>query len=146
MKGKKGTGFMIHTSDDTNTFIEVAEDCNAEKGIEPPLKADKKSIARMQYELLKNYPYEFTSDELIFHLHVIRNQIPEEQKDKERERLFSKGQACMRSSSLSKKYGWGIHFDQNSKMAIYGVDSKEYSEFKKNPRIKHKKAMRIIKK
>ncbi len=38
---------MVHTSDDTNTFIEAAEDCNAEKGIEPPLKADKKSIARM---------------------------------------------------------------------------------------------------
>ncbi len=83
---------------------------------------------------------------MIFHLHVIRNQIPEEQNDKEKERLFSKGQAYMRSSSLSKKYGWGIHFDQDSKMASYGVDSKEYYEFKNNPGIKHKKAMRSIKK
>lgn len=54
---------MIHTSDYTNTFIEVSEDCKAEKSIEPPLKAEKKSIARMQYELLNSYPYEFTSDE-----------------------------------------------------------------------------------
>ena len=79
----------------------------------------------MQYELLKNNPYKFTSDEMIFLLHVMRNQIPDEQKDMERERLFSKGQACMRSSGLSK--------NQNSKMAIYGVDSKEYSELKNDP-------------
>ncbi len=31
-------------------------------------------------------------------------------------------------------------------MAIYGVDSKEYSEFKKSPGIEHKKAMRSTKK
>lgn len=37
----------------------------------------------------------------MIHLHVIRDQIPEEQTDKEKERLFSKGQACMRSSRAS---------------------------------------------
>ncbi len=136
---------MIHTTDYVNTFIEIAEDCKAEKGVEPPLKEDKKSIARLQYELLLTNPYKFTSDELIFNIYAIRNLITEEQKEAEKERLFSKGQACMRSSSLPKKYGWGIHFDENAKMAIYSITSKEYIEFKISPGIIHKKAMRSAK-
>gem|GEM_PF-3634933 len=32
---------MIHTSDYTDTFIEVAEDCKAEKGIERRLGEEK---------------------------------------------------------------------------------------------------------
>ena len=137
---------MAHTTDYTNTFIEVSDDSRAESGIEPPLKEEKKSIPRMQYELLKEYPYRFTSDELILELQVMRNEIPDDQREMERERLFSKGQACMRSSNLRKKYGWGIHFDQNSRMAIYGVDSEEYSRLKADPGIAHKKAMRSSKK
>ncbi len=44
---------MIHTTNYTDTFIEAAEDSNAVKGMEPPLKEVQKSIARMQYELLR---------------------------------------------------------------------------------------------
>lgn len=137
---------MIYTTNYANTFIEVADDCNADKGIEPPLKNENKSMARLQYELLKDNPYKYTSDQLIFELHVIRHQIEDKQKDMEKEQLFSKGQACMRSSYLPKKYGWGIHYDENSRMAIYGVDSAEYSKYKNDPSIIHKKAMRSAKK
>lgn len=136
---------MGHTTNYTNTFIEVAEDCITKKGIEPPLKEEKKSVARMQYEFIKFNPYKYTSDELIFKIHAIRNQISDEQKDIEREQFFSKGQPCMRASDLAKKYGWGIHYDENSKMAIYAVDSNEYPQFKNNPDIDHKKAMRSAK-
>ena len=137
---------MIHTTNYTDAFIEAAEDCKAEKGMEPPLKEVQKSIARMQYELLRDHPYTLTSDELIFEIHAMRKQIPEQLKDTERESFFSKGQACMRASDLPKKYGWGIHFDKNSRMAIYAVDSKEYSDLKNDPDILHKKAMRSSKK
>lgn len=51
----------------------------------------------------------------------------------------------MRSSSLQKKYGWGIHFDQSSRMAIYSADSEEYARLKDNPELAHKKAMRSTK-
>jgi hypothetical protein len=133
---------MAHTTNYTNTFIEVAENCKADTGIEPPLREGKKSIARMQYELIKSNPYKYTSDELLFELHVIKNQISDDQKNFERERFFAKGRACMRSSDLAKRYGWGIHFDENSKMAIYAVDSEKYSELKNDPSIINKKAMR----
>jgi hypothetical protein len=30
---------------------------------------------------------------------------------------------------LPKKYGWGIHFNSEGKMALYPVDSPEYRRF-----------------
>ena len=137
---------MIHTTNYTNTFIEVAEDSKADNGIQPAMKEEIRSIARMQYEFIKNKPYEYTSDDLLFEIYAIRNQINDGQRDFERLRFFSKGQACMRASDLPKKYGWGIHYDANSKMAIYAVDSEEYSKFKNEPNLAHKKAMRSTKK
>ena len=137
---------MIHTTNFTNTFLEVAEDSKADIGIQPPLKEERKSIARTQYEFIKSRPYEYTSDDLLFEIYAIRNQINDEQKDFEKLRFFSKGQACMRASDLSKRYGWGIHYDENSKMAIYAVNSEEYIKFKNDPNLGHTKAMRSTKK
>ncbi len=45
-----------HTANYFNTFIEVAEDTKAEAGTPPPLK-EKKTVAAMQYELLRKNPY-----------------------------------------------------------------------------------------
>ncbi len=102
---------MLHTTNYFNTFIEVAEDCKNKVSVEPPLK-EKKSMVRMQYELLKEQPYHFTSDDLLFELYVIKKWDYKMRIEKiEREKLFAKGQACMRSSSLSKTYGFGIHFN-----------------------------------
>lgn len=35
----------------------------------------------------------------------------------------------MRASALGKKYGWGVHYDAHGKMALYGLDSREYEQF-----------------
>lgn len=137
---------MIHTTNYTNTFIEAADDSKAESGIQPPINQAKKSISRMQYELIYSKPYEYTSDDLLFEIYAVRNQIDGSQRAFEREKFFSKGQACMRASDLPKKYGWGIHYDENAKMAIYAVDSEAYSQFKNDPCLIHKKAMRSTKK
>jgi hypothetical protein len=136
---------MKHTTNYTNTFIEVAGDCKADTGIQPPLKEEMKSIARMQYEFIKSNPYGYTSDDLLFEIYAIRNKIGDDQRTFERVKYFSKGQACMRSSDLSKIYGWGIHYDEKSNMAIYAVDSEEYSKLKNDPDLVHKKAMRSVK-
>lgn len=136
---------MLHTTNYRNSFIEIAEDCKAQVGVEPPASKGRKTIAGWQYERISAEPYRYTSDELMLYLHMERNQIENSQIDSERVRLFSKGQACMRSSSLGKKFGWGIHFDENCKMAIYSVDSIEYTRFKLDPAIMHIKAMRSSK-
>src|SRR5688500_4446588 len=95
----------------TDTFIEVAEDCPVLLAEIPPQKGDFKTVANLQYEMIKNNPYKFTSDDVIFAVYATRNDIPKKEFDKEKEKFFSKGQACFRSSPLAKRYGWAIHSD-----------------------------------
>lgn len=132
---------MAHTTNYMNTFIEVAEDCKSIVGTEPPLK-DRKSVARIQYELLTQHPYQFTSDELLLEVYLLKNQIAATHKERVREKLFSKGQACMRASALGKTYGWGIHYDTDNKMAIYPVESEKYKSLKNDVAVVHTRAMR----
>lgn len=35
---------------------------------------------------------------------------------------------CLRISSLAKTYGYGIHSNRDSKIALYGMDSREYAD------------------
>ncbi len=131
----------MHTTDYTNTFIEIADDCKADVGMMPPEK-NEKTIARIQYEMIQNNPYKYTSDEVLFTVFAERNNIDKKDYDKRREEFFSKGQACLRSSPLGKTYGWGIHYNSESKIAIYAKESEEYIKFKNDKKLNHLKAMK----
>jgi len=123
-----------------DTFISVADDCPVAKSEIPVVKNDKPTIASMQYEAVSTGPYKYTSDDVIFNIYSERNGI--ENSRVEREKYFSKGQPCFRSSPLGKRYGWGVHSDAEGKIAIYPVESAEYAKLSKNPDIKQLKAMR----
>ena len=62
-----------------------------------------------------------------------------------RGKFFSKGQPCFRASPLTKRYGWGVHYDKDGKMAIYGADSAEYEKFSKDKTLNVIKAMKSSK-
>ena len=64
----------MHSTNYTNTLIEIAEDCPAKAGEIPPIK-NKKSVANLQYELLADHPYQFTSDEILFSVFATRNRL-----------------------------------------------------------------------
>lgn len=132
----------MKTTNYQDTFIEVADDCPVQTAQVPPQKGDEKTIANMQYEILIGHPYEYTSDDVIFTVYAIRNHIPKDALDAEREKFFSKGQACMRCSPLAKRYGWGVHSDASSKIAIYAIESDEYKKLVSDKKISHTKAMR----
>ncbi|RYM32118.1 hypothetical protein ERX46_15665 [Brumimicrobium glaciale] len=132
----------IHTTNYQNTFIEVAEDCPVNKAETPPLKGNKKSIANMQFEILAKNPYKFTSDDVLFQVFANKNDLAESEYKKERELFFSKGQPCFRASPLTKRYGFGLHCDDNEKIAVYKRESKEYDDFLADETIKKVKAMR----
>ena len=132
----------IHTTNYTNTFIEVAEDCPVQEAQIPPIKGDNKSIANLQYEMVFNNPYRHTSDDVLFHCHAVKNKLTEEELENARRIYFSKGQACFRASPLTKRYGFGVHHNETGKMAIYPVESDEYAKFEADPAITHIKAMR----
>jgi hypothetical protein len=135
---------LVHSTNYTNAFIEVAEDCKAEVGILPPEKQTK-TVARMQYEMIHDSPYQYTSDDVLFAIYAARNAIDEAERDYKRAEFFSKGQPCLRSSPLGKLYGWGIHYDGESRIALYARDSEDYARLMNDGSLQHLKAMRSSK-
>ncbi len=125
-----------------NTLIEIAEDCTATSSEIPPIKGNKKSVANLTYEILIGHPYKFTSDDVLFSVFAARQKLPKESLAKERERFFSKGQPCFRASPLTKRYGWGVHSNEEGKIAMYGVESAEYQKLVTDTSVTKKKAMR----
>ena len=136
----------IHTTNYVDTFIEVAEDTKANQGTKPPSKGDKKTVAEMQYELIANNPYKFTSDDVLFHVFADRNDLTKAEQKKAREEFFSKGQACLRASPLTKTYGFGVHCDTEGKVALYGDETEKYQKFLSDAKVKKVKAMRTSRK
>lgn len=132
----------IHTTNYNNAFIAVAEDCPTNVGEVPPLRGDKKSIANWQYDLISENPYQFTSDDVIFQVFAIRNDLAEAELEDARKQFFSKGQACLRSSPLTKRYGWGVHSDEEGRVAIYGMETEAYEEYVNAAGLEVVKAMR----
>ncbi len=132
----------MHTTNYYNTFIEVAEDCPEDGGVVPPESKAKQSVANLQFEMLMNNPYKYTSDDVLFSVFAQRKDILPSEIEKQRSMYFSKGQPCFRASPLTKRYGWGIHSDSEGKIAMYSVDSEPYQSFVNDQNIKKVKAMR----
>ncbi|MBW7674427.1 DUF6157 family protein [Chryseobacterium chendengshani] len=130
----------MHTTNYINTLIETADDCPVSEGQIPPEKKEK-TLANLQYDLLIKSPYRYTSDDIIFRCYMIKNDISGEGKA-ERENFFSKGQACLRSSPLAKRYGFGFHHNADSKVAIFPIESDQYQNLVQNESVKKVKAMR----
>lgn len=135
-----------HTTNYINTFIQVADDCPVDRGVVPPVRAGKMTIAGLQYEMLAEAPYQHTSDDVIFETSSKRREVGARASKRQlldaRTEFFSKGQACLRASGLGKQFGWGIHSDENGRIAIFAVESAEYRSLASNRQIKQTKAMR----
>jgi len=131
----------IHTTNYFVTFIEVADDTKADNRTLPPAK-DKKTVAEMQYVLIVNNPYKYTSDDIFFQIFADRNDLTTAEYKQAREQFFSKGQPCFRASPLTKTYGFGIHSDSNGKVALVGMETDEYQKFLVEEKIKKIKAMK----
>jgi len=136
----------VHTTNYENTFIVVSEDCLAVIGEVPQLKKEIKTVAVTQFEIISRNPYKFTSDDVLFQVFANKNDLTESELEARKEQFFSKGQACLRASPLTKRYGWGIHNDENGKIALYGMETPEYEKFSNDENLKIVKAMRSSKK
>ena len=80
----------IYSTNYFNTFIEVAEDTKANSGKNPPAK-DKKTVAEMQFEMVANNPYKYTSDDVFFQVFANRKNLTKTEYKQAREHFFSKG-------------------------------------------------------
>lgn len=135
----------VHTTNYQNAFIEVADDCPVQDGEIPPQKGETKTVASLQFEMLHQHPYKYTSDDVIFQVYADRNDLTKKEYREAREIFFSKGQPCLRTSPLTKRYGWGVHHDQDGKVALYGRETHEYKKFSKDKSLKVVKAMKSSK-
>lgn len=129
-----------------NTFIEVAEDCKAEAGLEPKARASGKTVAEIEYELVAQKPYTYTQEDVQFHVHATRKAIPAHDlalhEAELRQAFFSQPMACMRTSPLAKTHGWGLHFNEAGLLGLVSRDSARYQELARDPKITHTRALR----
>jgi len=130
-----------HTTNYANTLILIADDSPVTTAVVPPVK-DSKTVANLQYELLIDNPYRYTSDDVLFTVHAQRAGIARADMEEARKAFFSKGQACFRASPLTKRYGWGVHADAEGRIALYACDSEEYHQLAASNGIQTVKAMK----
>lgn len=130
------------TTNYTNTFIAVAEDCPVAAAEVPPVPAKGPTVATMQFALLSENPYRFTSDDVVFGVYADRQGLEEHVREAARTEFFAKGQPCLRSSPMAKRYGWGFHHDAEGRVALVPVGSPEYEEFVTDDSLTVVKAMR----
>jgi hypothetical protein len=116
-----------------DTFIQIAPDSTAERGVVPESTREPKPAYLIEYELLAGTPYRYTNDELLFEVHVRRMGLGEAELDAQRDELwrefFAKSHACMRASTLPKKFGWGVHSDAEGRLALVARESEAYRRF-----------------
>ncbi|OAI47973.1 hypothetical protein AYO44_08265 [Planctomycetaceae bacterium SCGC AG-212-F19] len=117
----------------TNTFVLVAPDCPVKAAVVPVPRGPISPVHVIQYELLTAKPYKFTLEDLIYQTHIRRAGLSSaevKKRDKAiRAELFSKTHACMRASALPKRYGWGVHYDERGRLALFPIESAEYRRF-----------------
>jgi len=114
--------------DYTDTFIRIAPDSNAGTGRVPAERGGRPTVASAMYHRLADHPYEYRSSDVIFDVWADRQEIEPEARSEARAKFYATSRACLRSSDLPKRYGWGIHADSAGYLAIYSVDSDEYAD------------------
>jgi hypothetical protein len=123
--GCSGQDGAVHTTNYFDTFIQVAPDSTADGATVPPERATP-SVSELTFRAIAEAPYAHTSDDVIFGVWADRKGIPEADRSAAREEFFSKGQPCLRSSDLGKRYGWGVHSDADGRVALVPLGTVEY--------------------
>lgn len=106
------------SSKDTREFILVAPDCPVDKGTVPQGKRAGKPIVVHQYEALSQHPYKYTERELSDEVHIVRR--GKQEGDLQRDKYD------LRRSRLAKEFGWGLHYNEDRKLALVGCETEEY--------------------
>lgn len=135
----------VHSTNYFDTFILVADDSPALSGEIPPVKSVGPTVASLQFEMISRHPYEYSSDEVVFEVYALKQDLTKSERPTARTAFFSKGQPCLRASPLTKRYGWGVHFNKEGKMALVGCETKMYKKFVGDKSLTKLKAMRTSK-
>ncbi|MFI6512306.1 DUF6157 family protein [Streptosporangium sp. NPDC050855] len=111
-----------------DTLIAVADDCPVDGSVVPVPRAGKRTVAVVQFEMINADPGGLTQEDVLFGSWLNRQEPPPPAAERVqlRERFFATPQACLRSSPLPKKYGWGLLFDGAGRVRLCPMESEEY--------------------
>ncbi len=124
-----------------DTFIPVADDCPATTALPPPAGRAVPSRALLEFELLQGAPCSLDHDALNHEIHC-RQRAAVGDAPLARDKFLAKGHPCLRASSLTRRYGWGAHYDTQGKIAIFPMESSAYSALANDNPTRKLKAMR----
>lgn len=128
-----------------NTFIRVAEDCLVGAAEVPAFRATS-TVAELQHKLLSERPYTLTEEELYVRVHGLRKGLSEaeisQRYDELHAEVFAKPQACMRSSPLTKRYGFGAHYDAEGRIGLVPAGTASYGQLAADGALDQVAAMR----
>ena len=130
-----------------STLICVAEDCPVKAAVVPQRRGETPTIQELEYALLSKSPGKYTQEEVLFEVHVQRLGLSKGEQKAQRamfwKEFFGKSRACLRASSLPKRYGWGLLFDEAGKVSLVPMESEQYKALsKKSSGVTLLKAMR----
>jgi hypothetical protein len=130
------------TTDYFDTLITPAPDCPVASAEQPPQRASGPTVAELQFDMIASAPYRWTSDDVVFTVWADRAGIAEAERPAAREAFFAKGQPCLRSSPLGKRYGWGIHSDAEGRVALVASGGEDFRRLEADDAVTKVAAMR----
>jgi hypothetical protein len=113
-----------------NTLITIAESSSKTSEI-PVSKRKKGTVKEVLFRALKENPYKHKQYDLFYEVHI--NQL-------KKNTTLKLSTYMLQKSELCALLGWGIHGNEEGKLALIPAESEKYKELLNNPNISKKKA------
>lgn len=110
-------------------LITISDDSPANKSIIPE---NNGTVPYIKYDVLVSSPYKYTAREFFEEVHFVRRN----------RRHLKIERYSLKRIHLLKKYGWGLHINENKKIALIPCESEKYRQLLEDPSVKKTKAYR----
>jgi len=110
-------------------LIIISEDSPTDKSLRPD---NEGTVDYIKFQVLSESPYKYTEKEFFEEVHFKRRK-----KKHLRVETYS-----LKRVGLAKRYGWGIHINEDKRIALVPCDSEQYIALLNDPTVKKSKAYR----
>lgn len=98
---------------------------------------------RSRADLVHDEPYAHDQNDVLFAASIRnRSDLDADERASLRDSWFARSQACFRASPLPRTHGWGVHCDEQGRIAVYGVETEGYRRLAADPSLTQTRALR----